>query len=326
MADAYQNWRDRLAGKDIAIVEDRPDPGRYKMRRHRDAPWLPVAIGFAGSTLVALVDGVAEDPLKVWTWCAKHPVSKDAYDARMKNGHWPDEPKPVVLSNMPADPFEALKVEITDKLAQANALLVKDVRTQIDCDLLRNIQAQLLALNKSADEMFEKEKEPHLKAGRAVDEKYRFRTAVAGISARLREKYGAWMKAEEKRQEAEARRKFEEEQARVAAERERIQAERAKLMADEPVLALTDPEPEMPEMPVAPEPVRVQSGGGFGRKAGLRTEWVPVIKDQNAALGYFASHPDVVALVEKLVKKAVKETKGTVKIPGVEIVPDRKAA
>lgn len=326
MADIYQNWRDRLAGKDVPVVEDRPDPGRYKMRRHRDAPWLPVAIGRdPDGNIVALVDGKVEDPLKIWTWCAKNPVSADAYNARIKDGHWPDESKPVALSNMPADPFERLKAESDDKLEQLKALAAKGIADQTDCDKATNIQRQLAELNRQADAMFKAEKQPHLDAGRAVDEKFRFREKLVSAQAFARTKLvEPFLKAKEKREREEAERKFREEQARIAAERERIQAERAKHIADEPVLALTDPEPELPEMPTAPEPVKVQSGGGVGRKAGLRTVWVPVMTDYPAALAHFAENAKVKELIQTLGAQAVKA--GARSVPGFEIKEDRKAA
>lgn len=327
MTDIYAPYRALLAGKEVPIHEDQPYPGRYKMKRN--GVWLPVAIGPDGDgEIAAIVDGANADPLKIWTWCAKWPVTQDAYKFRMANGHWPDEPKQTYGSNRPTDPFEALLADVQDKSKQADELLTHhpEIKTQTVCDLFRNMQAQLLDLNKQADALHETEKRPVLDKCKEIDDRFRFRAAVKVLSERLRQRFGAFLAAEERRQREEAQRKFEAARAAAEAERQRIEAERAQQKEDDPIAFHTSPEPELPEMPAAPEPVKVQAGGGFGRKAGLQSVWVGVVEDHKAALGYFADHPDVKALVEKLVKKAVKDSKGAVKIPGVNITEDRRAA
>lgn len=328
MTDIYQPYRDMLLGKDVPVHSDEPYPGRYKLKG-TDGRFLPVAIGpDQFGNLTALVDGLPRNPVAIWMFCAKNPVTQDAYKFRKENGRWPDEPEPVVRSNMPSDPFDALLAEIESMSAQAENLLTKnpEIKNQTTCDLFRNCQAQLLALNKRADAMHETEKRPALEQGKAIDERFRFRATVKVLTERLRQRFGAFMAVEERRQQEEARRKFEAERAAAEAERQRIEEQQAQLMQDDPIQALTSPPVELPEMPTAPEPVKVQAGGGFGRKSGLRTDWLGQIEDYQAALAHFSEHPDVRAAVEKLVKQTVKTSKGTAKIPGVKIVEERRAA
>lgn len=320
MSDIYQPYRDMLAGLDVPIHADVPYPGRYKMKR--GGAFVPVAIGPDAD--IALVDGQPTDPVAVWTYCAKYPVTQDAYKFRIANGHWPDEPRPAPLSNRPADPFAALLADIEDKTKQADQLLKREITTQTDCDLARNIQAGLLALKKSADAMHKDEKARPLEQCRAIDTKFGFRDDIADLAARVRSKFEAWMRAEERRQREEADRKFREEQARVEAERKRLEAERAQQMEDDPIAALTSPPPEMPEAPTAPEPVKVQAGGGVGRKAGLKSVWVPVMTDYKAALAHFADNAKVRELVQKLGEQAVKG--GARDVPGFEVKEERRAA
>lgn len=327
MSDVYQPYRDMLAGKDVPITSEHPYPGRYKVKR--GDVWLPVAIGYDQfDNLTALVDGMQANPLDVWTWCAKHPVTQDAYKFRKANGYWPDEPKPVARSNMPADPFDALLAVVEDKSAQAEDLLTRnpEIKSQQVCDLFRNLQAQLLDLNKQADAMHETEKRPVLERGKEIDERFRFRASVKVLSERLRQRFGAFLAAEERRQKEAAQREFEAKRAAAEAERKRIEEEQAKLMRDDPIAALTSPPPEAPELPVAPEPVKVQAGGGFGRRAGLRTDWVPEITDYKLAALHVIGHDDVKAAVEKVIARMVKAAKGKVKIPGVTVNETRKAA
>lgn len=325
MSDIYQPYRDLLAGKDVPIHADQPYPGRYKMKR--GGTFVPVAIGPDPSdgTLTALVDGVGIDPATIWTYCAKHPVTQDAYKFHKANGHWPDEPAPTARSNMPSDPFEALKAEVADKQAQADELLTKHatIKDQIVCDLFRNLQAQLLALNKRADGMHADEKRPILDAGTACDEKFRFRAASKVLSDRLRSRFETFLKEEERRQQAAAEAKHRAERERVEAERKRLEEDRAKLMRDDPIAAITSDEPELPELPLAPEQVKVQAGGGFGRKAGLRSVWIPTLTDYKAALAHFAENAKVKELIQKLAEQAVKA--GARELPGFDVKEDRRA-
>lgn len=326
--DEFQFWRDALAGKPVTITADAPQPGYYKMRDRRDGAWLPVAIWWHEGSLVCRVASEKRDPLSAWTFCAGHPVPKDDAKAAFETGRWPDMPTDLPASNMPSDPLEALLVEIADKEAQAEALLASGAAEKIatEANKARNIQAKLLDLKKRADEMFTEEKAPFLAQGRAVDEKYRFRDAVKSVADRLRKAYETFAKAEEARLRAEAQKKFAAERAAAEAARKAAEEAQAKLLRDDPIAALTsEPEP-LPELPLAPEPVKVNIGGGFGRKAGLRTEWLAQVEDYAAATNHFADHPDVKALVEKLATKAVKAAKGAIEIPGVKVIEDRRAA
>ena len=303
------------------IHEASPQPGYYKMRRHRNGPWLPVAIWRKDGELLCAVgvEKKATDAREIWTYCAANKVDKDAAKHAFEKGWWPDQPPPIG-DNLPPpdDPYEALKAEIEAKQKQATDWLGARpaVLMQKDADYAANAQRELLALNKRADAMFTAEKAPHLAAGRACDERYRFRSAVADVAEKLRKVFGKFMAEEEARQNAEAAAKFKAEQDRIA-------KERADKLARDPVAALTDP---APELPLAPEPVKVQVGGGVGRRAGLRTVWVPTVTDYQLAAMHYLNHPDLRAVVDKLVKHAVRDAKGSIVIPGVTIREDREAA
>lgn len=312
------------------ITADNPIPGFYRMRRERGGRWVPVAIWRKDGALLCAVgtEKIATDPLAIWTYCASNKVDKDAAKFAFDKGYWPDEMPPAQLSNLPSDPFEALKIEIEAQQTRAEEWLKAhpEIKAQVDCDLARNMQAELLKLNKRADAMFTAEKAPILEATRACDDKYRFRAAVKDVAERLRKAFGRFMAAEEELQKAEAAAKFKAEQARIAAERAAIEAAAAQKMRDDPVAALTEEPPEMPELPLAPEPVKIQAGGGVGRKAGLKDSWIGVIEDYPAALAHFAQHPDVKTAVEKLVAHAVRDAKGAIELPGVKISKERIAA
>ena len=304
-----------------ALHADQPLSGWYKYRPNQEARWQPCVIWRQDGKLVCLLgyDKKPTDPNKIWTWVADNKVEKDAAKFAFANGFFPDEPPPVpARPNMPTDPFEALKVEIEDKRTQAEDWLKArpTIITQKDADYSRNAQAELLALNKRADAMFKAEKAPHLAASLACDDKYRFRATVADVAERLRKVFGRFMAAEEARLKGEA-------DAKCKAEQERIAKERADKLARDPIAVLTDP---APELPLAPEPVKVQVGGGVGRKAGLKTVWIPTVTDYEKAALHYIQHPDLRAVVDKLVKHAVRDAKGSIVIPGVTITEGREAA
>lgn len=321
-------WTEALAGKRPPVVEDQPQCGYYRMRKGRDAPWLPVVIWIRGGEMVARVGDNMREPLGIWVACAKHPVAKDAAMHAFKVGSWPDMPDEPPASNMPSDPFEALLAEIADKQAQAEALLAKGNKasSETESNLARNLQKQLLDLQKRADAMFTQEKAPVVQQGREIDEKYRFRVPLKGFADRLRDFWGRWAKAEEDRLRREAEEKAANERRAIEAARKAQEEHRAKLMESDPIAALT--EPPIPEVEPAaePEPVKVQVGGGYGSRGGLRSYWVPTIVDYKAALAHYAEHPDIKAVVDKLVKAEARTHKGATNIPGVTVSEDRRAA
>lgn len=325
-------WKAALAGNAPDVIETQPQCGYYRTRSHKDAPWLPVVIWHkAGVLTVRVGEALSDEPAAVsdhWMRCAKHAVSKEtAMHAFANGGAWPDMPAEAPKSNMPSDPFEALLAEIDDKQSQALSIIAKgDATTQIECDLARNLQKQLLDLHKRADAMFVEEKAPVLKREREIAAKFSFRDPLKGVADRLRLYWEKWLKAEEKRLQREADAKAANERRAIETARKAADEQRAKLMRDDPIKALTEPEPELPPLPPPAEPVKVHSGGGYGSRGGLRSVWTPTITDYTAALLHFAEHPDVKAVVEKLVKAETRTNKSSTKIPGVSVEQDRKAA
>jgi hypothetical protein len=320
MSDEFQFWRDAVAGKPVEIHADSPRSGYYKMRDARSGAWLPVAIWTDRGSQVCRVAGELRDPLAVWTFCAGHPVPKEAAKHAFRHGRWPGD-APDIGHNSGA---LSLAQQITEYASMALAWLNKTgVKDKTTADIAANYRAKLNKLKKEADDARTSEKAPHLAKAREVDEKWRVPIADAAAAAEeLRAALTAFMVAEEKRlkAEAEAARKAEEE--RIAKERERIEADRAEKMRIDPIAAMTDPDPELPMAPVEVEPVKVQAGGQRGRKTGLRTVTVYEVTDYEAALSHVKNHPEVVAAVEKVAKAQAKT--GAV-VPGVT-ASERKVA
>ena len=313
MTDAYQPYRDMLAGKDVPIHADQPYPGRYKMKR--DGRFVAVLINHDGEgNIKARVGDKIVDATSVWTYCAKHPIAKVDYDAFIANGIFPGE-----IGHNSGD--LSLAGEIVDAADRAFKWVEKtEIKDKVGADTCANMRQKLLDLAKKADKERDEKKRPHLEAGRAIDAEYKPLVEQAMQAANtLRDELTKWMRAEQAKLDAELTAKRKAEQERIAKE----QAERAAKMAADPIAALTDPEPE-PPLPLAPiEPPKVQAGGQAGRKAGLLTVVRYEIEDYAAALAHVKDHKDVIAAVEKA---CFAMAKAGATVPGIKRIEEKVAA
>jgi len=332
-------WHDAaLAGEKVVISESKVESGFF-FSQYKGEKWrTPIVIGrMPDGAFYCRVGTKAnhkmeteEQAAKRWIGIAENVVSREEYKVAYETGTWPDnmptsEP---VKTNRSSDPFEALTADIDDKIASAKAWLAAHpvAKTQAEADYARNLQAEILSLNRQADAMHKAEKAPILAAEAAVETKFSFRKVAKGFADSLKSVYEKFAVDEEKRQKAEADKRWREEQEKIAAERKKIEAERAKQMADDPIAALTSPEPEMPELPLAPPPVKVQVGGGIGRAAGLKSVWTGEIEDIDAVFAHFRDTDQVLDVLQKLVDATVRTNKGATRIPGVKVREERRAA
>lgn len=308
MTDAYQFWRDALAGKEQPISADHPQPGYYKARKGKGGPWTPVAIWEKDGALVARFGPEMANPLDIWTWCSGNPVSKDDAKHAFEHGIFPGE-----IGHNSGD--LSLAEEIKDAAKQATDWLKSTkIADKVSADTAANMRSRLLELGKKAEEEREEKVRPHLDGQKAVNGKYKpLVDAATSAAGALRDALTQWMRAEEAkaRAEAEAARKVEE---------ERLAAERAAHLAANPIAEFT----EEPPLPLAPiEPPKVQAGGQAGRKAGLRTVVRYEIEDYAAALAHVKDHKDVIAAVEKA---CFAQAKAGATVPGIKRIEEKVAA
>lgn len=316
MADIWQWWRNALAGKSPAIDADSPQCGFYKCRDGKGGPWLPVMIRHDddGALRCRVGDNSDADPHKIWTWCAKNPISKADAKHAFETGGFPGD-APAAIGDNSGD--LSLAEQIKDYAAQALGWLRKHgIGDKAAGDRAANYRQELLRLCKEANAQRIAEKKPHDDAAKAVQQKWvplidEAETAIEEIRAEL----GKFMVAEKRAAEKAAAEKHAAEVAATNAARREVEAQRAKLMRDDPIAALTSSEPELPELPPPPAPVKIQAGGQRGRKTGLREVTRYVVTDHAAALAFFADSDDVRELIGKLAERA---SKAGVAVPGVE--------
>jgi hypothetical protein len=189
-------------------------PGKDK--RTRERVWIPVAIFYSGSALVAIegertitdYDEIAD----LFGWCIKHPVPEEQWRAVVENGEkWPDElpTRDVDFSNLPSDPLESILLELEGEKAELEAFLKNGIQNQDQADRAANWKSRIVEIAKRAEEMRKAEKKPHDEAAAAVQKRFKpaieltdqlKRTIDLAMTPYLREK--ARLEAEERARQA----------------------------------------------------------------------------------------------------------------------------
>jgi hypothetical protein len=193
-----------------------------------------------------------------------------------------------------------------------------------DADMARNIQAQLLALNKTADAQHKAEKQPHLDASKAIDGAHAtLAEPITKARDFLKKRLAKYLTA------LEDQRRKEAEEARRAAEEARRAAEKAAEKGPDPFAAFDAQEAEqtaVQAVKAASAPVNV-AGIESTRAAGLRSYWLIDVTDGEALVKHFASSPALIEEARKLAAAQVRAAKGAgCGIPGIRITEDKRVA
>ncbi len=302
----YDHWQSNLAG-DAEIHEDEPHAGYYQIRQFKDGPLVPCGIWWEDGKLTAEVNGKEANPLRIWTYAVKRPVSFEAYKQYKEGDGWPNHAEVAeVSSNMPSDPHSQMGLELADLEERAVAAIQAGVSTQDEADKLAHLREKIALVGKRAEALRVEEKRPHKEAGDAVQAKWvplvdrtvaavkSIRTCLTGFLAR---KEAAALKvAEEKRAEEQALREAVAEQ-------------------------LGDGDLQLVET-VAPPVKPVGAGGIEGKRTGLGTVRTAKIVDMDELFAAIREHEDVLELFQKIADRAAR---AKMPLPGTEVVEVRVA-
>lgn len=231
-----------------------------------------------------------------------------------------------------ADPFAATRADIEQRIAAfLQGADVWDQRAELDDDLAARANDFISGarkLWKEADDARKAEKQPHLNASRAVDESWASLLArvekIVGIVKPRLEQF-LLQKAEARRAaEAEARRKQREaEDAARAAEADAAAAQSAsaRILAEENAeVARKQAEQAARQAEASAAPARIQSATGLGRTRSLTTKRAPVITSKAMVLSHYRDHPEIEALLLKLLAAELRHApvvRGEKKIPSI---------
>lgn len=248
------------------------------------------------------------------------------------------------------DTFEKLlareaELKQTGNLWLANTNAIQDQET---ADALSGFLKQVTLLRSDADAARKNEKQPHLDAARAVDEKWNPLIKRADKTKELLEpRLKAWLQKKRREQEEEARRQREE------AERKRREAEEAQRKAEELVRAaeagqLSDTTDVIGNIQRAEEAAReaaaaekaakeaaaakVLAGGQYtvnGRKksTSLRTHTVISVTDLKACAAYLVKikAPEIIEACEKAARR-LHRANPEAPIPGTTVTTEERLA
>lgn len=189
---------------------------------------------------------------------------------------------------------------------------------------LRDLIGKIDKLAKSAEKDRKAIKEPYLEQGRKIDASFKPVASLAdGLIRPLKSALSSFLQAEEKRkrEEAERARREAEEKARLAEQMKEDEfiGEKVVDMAKEAGQAASQAERLASH--------NVVSGNDSDRALGLRTYYRAHVINAAMLVGHYASHPDVIALCEKLANAEIRASKDkNVAIPGIEVVEEKKVA
>lgn len=313
MSDAYQYWRQALAGRDMVEVQGHPDahnkiqPGFYRSRRKSKqtgaVTFSPVAFWYEGEMPIArdgdrMLSGL--DAIELFSYCCRFPISQALYKAVRAGGDWPDvhpaaQADRINSANAPdPDSAEAVKDSVDNLVREAEALIAKGAATSQDAsDQATDLADRLLKLEKKADDRRKEEHEPHKAEIKRLDGIWNpLRDAAASAKARLKQfVVTPFLRAKD--------------------------AEAAKLR--EQAAKAGD---NSPETAAAIDKASRTVSGSSGRAA-LREFKSAEIEDYPAALAYFAENEKVRDLIQQLANAAVRS--GTVPA-GCKIKIEKRAA
>jgi hypothetical protein len=241
--------------------------------RERDGKWTGIYV-YPGEGRLWRIEGVnvAEEVDQAWTerrfaWAARHPILYEEFEGSVKGLPWADEkpastslnanqPNPVELLADQIKSLEQQKIEIADDVSLAAA---------------QGYRSRANELAREADKHRADEKEPHLKAGKSVDERWmpvvkRAKAVADGILDKMNVYETAKLKA----------------------------AKEAALKAAEEAAQ---------ELPASTTKRIVKAS--YGKATSSKVEKYAVVEDWASLAYHFSDDEDVRALVQKKADKAV---------------------
>lgn len=314
-------------------------PGYYRFLSKKEKRWVPVGIYPVAGVMIGMMDGkpFSGDLWELWSWVCKYPVPFTAYTQAVNGGGWDDEP-PIAL---PGDnlgglsEFEALTLEYEGEKEQILAFLKTPITSQDQADKVAIWKNRLTGIRSKAEGLHKVEKQPHLDAGREVDNKWRtLKEEPTDLAARAMAHIKPWLDklkreeqeraakaaadAERLRREAiEAERKAKEiaelaeiENARGTGEEASAAAEAAQKAADDLAAATAQAQAE--------SKVQRVSAGRTGSKVTMKKFKVAVIEDYGVlAAALLANNNDELRAVLNTI--ANRYARGDIKLDGMRI-------
>lgn len=329
IVNRWSFWQKALKGDFGPMSEGQPEQGYYRTR-FKGGQWEPVAIYYpeGSDQIVAYRSGREVDPGEAWNFCRTNPITFEAYTRAMDGHGFDDEPALATIGDNSGsdDPFDQISQELAGEKEMAETFLKSEVKTQADADKAGIWSKRLSDLAKRADGFRVDEKEPHLTASKAVDDKWRGPVGEAkDLSVALKRHIEPFLIAKKREEEARARKAAEEAAAlRRQAEEEARAAQQANVDTQEAERRRSELLRQAQEADRAAEFKNAQAGR-TGAKVSIRTEKRARVTDYHAAAKAMLdmNHADLKSTIDQLAQRAVK---AGVTLAGVEVDEIEKVA
>jgi hypothetical protein len=308
-------WQNALKGE-FGPIHHEPEQGYFRVRR-KGEPWEPVAIWVdEDGRWLAYRSGKEVEADAIWTWACRNPITHEAYEKAMAGGGFDDEPRaaPGIGDNSgDADPFDALMIELAGEIETATGFMKTEVKTQADADKAGIWAKRLTELAKRADNLRVVEKEPHLVASRAVDDKWRDPIASAKDWATKLKRHVEGFLIAQKRAEEERQRKAREEadaaqRAATEAARKARESNQQSTQEQEAAARKADRLANQAKQAEQEAEARRVNAGRTGARVSVRVEKVAVVTDYGKAAAALVAlnHKDLIETIDKLAQRAAK--------------------
>jgi len=195
--------------------------------------------------------------------------------------------------------------------------------TEDNASNLRDHIGYLSAVGKQAEKDRKALKEPYLQSGRKVDASFKpVATEVLKQISPLKKMITDFLEQEEREKREAAKRAEEEARAKAAlADKVKEDAFVGEVAEEQAVAAAK----EAKYASLLAEQNSVK-GSEDDRAMSLRTYYRAKVVNGPVLVAYYATHPDVLELCERLANREIRSAKGgMVQIPGIDIVEERKA-
>lgn len=305
--DKSFNWHAAaLKGNRGPIDADNPMAGFYRTKASRDGQLIPIAFWYDShdGSLRCHKNGRSIPDLEareLWIYASRNPITEDAYWHRIDTGQWLDNDAGAAAAaagpdiDPATDPVGSMKAEIAK--ARAGLPQYQTIESDEQAAKAQTLRSALTALAGKAEKQRKARKQPHIDAGKKVDEEWMPLTKSAQDGADdIRKALSAWetIKLENQRRADEETRKRQEQAAREA-----------EWTAAEPgAIAPVDPPKVEPVKPNTPPPA-MQIKGASGRAASVGVRKVVKSIDLDKAFEQFGGLPEVYNLFMALAQKAV---------------------
>ncbi len=305
--NVWNHWQRRLAGEMLPLVNEQPECGFYRMKNRYNGVPTPVAYWPSGSEVHCRIGGEdvsVEKGQEVWSWCAKYPITEEAYRAVAEQGKpWPDidpiadeQARHRIGGNNPPDEAVIIRVQIDTAIAGIGPY--SEVTSDEHAAQAQTLRSRLLELRAEAEKHHKAEKQPYLDAGREVDNRWLPLAKLAqGAADAVRAALSVWETLKLRRQR----------EAEAAAEAARIAAAPAG-------------KPVPPPPPPAPAPT-AKIKGAIGKAASSRAVLVVTVMDFDAVYQNFRQNVELQRLLTALAQTAVDRGHP---VPGIKVTEEMR--